>query len=650
MFITGITSGICSAADGSARWWFYGIGCTAGAYVLAASGLCFRSLYSFFTDEAARSLVLALGVFFFIGWGVFPIVWTFGHSGLNMVDGMVTGTVYLIGDVLAKNLFVITAVVLKARHLTDRPQPWSFLLPWDRASSRWGGLIEQLNNSNTAPPAESPSSNAAAAHGFNARKAAARKLIENRVRVIRDITRRTGPPASQPQIVPLPGEDVQVDACMFEVAKRLLGSRGSKGVRLSTVAQASTWIATTEYLSARLQSSTEDVSNIPGHESRKPDMNVPAGLSMRAVLAEVTEDAQNLRWECLNAQLGLELPESDDTGAGSVAKRHNYEARKEGAYKLISNHTKVINDVVRPDGPPPSQPRLVRLPRREHQVDACLYEVARRLLGAQADPRDRLLTPKSAGQAATWIATCNYMSARIHASPKETMNSPGHEYRPPDMNEDAATATKAVLAEVAAEQQSLLWDRFNETLLSSQGAGAAVQYDYGARKEAARKMLTNMVKVVYDICRADGPPSTQQGLVRLPGVEFLVEFFLEEVCRRLLGDVPSQQFKPTNGAQAATWIATAEFLSARIHSSTQEMENTPGFEHRKPDMSEEAGAAVKAVLAELTLECLGLRWSLLKEQLDAGLAPSEARKEAAHKMMDNHVKASTCNYNPGPNP
>ena len=139
MFITGITSAICSDDEGSARWWFYGIGCTAGAYVLAASGLCFRSLYSFFKDESARNLVLALGVFFFIGWGVFPIAWTFGHSGLDMVDGLVTGTVYLIGDILAKNLFVITAVVLKARHLTDRPQPWSFLLPWDRASSRWGG-------------------------------------------------------------------------------------------------------------------------------------------------------------------------------------------------------------------------------------------------------------------------------------------------------------------------------------------------------------------------------------------------------------------------------------------------------------------------------------------------------------------------------
>ena len=230
MFLSGITSAICSADDKSMRWWFYGIGCTAGSWVLAASALCFRSLYSFFKDEQARNLVLALGVFFFIGWGVFPIVWTFGHSGLDMVDSMVTGTVYLIGDILAKNLFVFFAVVLKARHLTDRPQPWGFLLPWDRSLARWGGLVDQLNNSSTAPPGESPSNSAAAAHAFNSRKAAARKLIENRVRVLRDTTRRTGPPASQPQIVPLPGEDVQVDACMFEVAKRLLGSQSSRGV------------------------------------------------------------------------------------------------------------------------------------------------------------------------------------------------------------------------------------------------------------------------------------------------------------------------------------------------------------------------------------------------------------------------------------
>ena len=159
--------------------------------------------------------------------------------------------------------------------------------------------------------------------------------------------------------------------------------------------------------------------------------------------------------------------------------------------------------------------------------------------------------------------------------------------------------------------------------------------------------------MLYDITRIDGPPSSQPRLVRLPRKEHQVDACLYEVTRRLIGgnSDPRDRLHTTKGAaQAATWIATAQYLSARIHSLPKETMNSPGHEYRQPDMSEEAGAAVKAVLAELTLECLGLRWSLLKEQLDAGLAPSEARKEAAHKMMDNHVKASTCNYNPGPNP
>ena len=76
--------------------------------------------------------------------------------------------------------------------------------------------------------------------------------------------------------------------------------------------------------------------------------------------------------------------------------------------------------------------------------------------------------------------------------------------------------------------------------------------------------------MLNDITRADGPPPSQQGLVRLPGAEPLVEAALEEVSRRLLGGLPYQNVRPTNGAQAATWIATAEFLTARIHSSTKE--------------------------------------------------------------------------------
>ena len=100
------------------------------------------------------------------------------------------------------------------------------------------------------------------------------------------------------------------------------------------------------------------------------------------------------------------------------------------------------------DGPPPTQPNLVRLPQKEHQVDACLYEVCRRLLGVRPDPRDRLLTTKSAAQAATWIATAQYLTARIHSSPDEVTHTRGFESRKPDMSSAAAAAVKAVLAEV----------------------------------------------------------------------------------------------------------------------------------------------------------------------------------------------------------
>ena len=156
----------------------------------------------------------------------------------------------------------------------------------------------------------------------------------------------------------------------------------------------------------------------------------------------------------------------------------------------------MLHDITRVDGPPPSQPRLVRLPKKEHQVDACLYEVTRRLIGGNSDPRDRLHTTKGAAQAATWIATAQYLSARIHSSPKETMNSPGHEYRQPDMSEEAGAAVKAVLTEILLEQQNLRWERFNETLkISPILIGAAGLHDLDARKEAARKMLTNHVKV-----------------------------------------------------------------------------------------------------------------------------------------------------------
>ena len=198
-------------------------------------------------------------------------------------------------------------------------------------------------------------------------------------------------------------------------------------------------------------------------------MSEEAGAAIKAVLAELTLEQQNFRWSLLRQEVS---PGSANASAedreGNVF--NNLEARKEAAHKLMSNHLKVIADIVRADGPPVSQKNLVRLPRKEHQVDACIYEVTRRLSGGRPDPRDRLQTTKSAAQAATWVATCEYLIARIQSTPEEMQNTPGFKQRKPDMSPGAATVMKAVLAEVAAEQQRLRWDRFSELLEDTQGA------------------------------------------------------------------------------------------------------------------------------------------------------------------------------------
>ena len=247
----------------------------------------------------------------------------------------------------------------------------------------------------------------------------------------------------------LPGAEPLVEAALEEVSRRLLGGLPYQHVRPTNGAQAATWIATAEFLSARIHSSTQEMENTPGFEHRKPDMSEEAGAAVKAVLAELTLEQQNFRWSLLKEHLGTEG--SNEANALGAAAYHNYQARAEAAHKLMSNHLKVIADIVRADGPPLTQKGLVRLPRKEHQVDACIYEVTRRLSGGRPDPRDRLLTTKSAAQAGTWVATCEYLSARIHSSAEEVANTPGFKQRKPDMSPGAAAAMKAVLAEVAAD-------------------------------------------------------------------------------------------------------------------------------------------------------------------------------------------------------
>jgi len=164
----------------------------------------------------------------------------------------------------------------------------------------------------------------------------------------------------------------------------------------------------------------------------------------------VTESGmRSRRWN----QLKDELWESDaDRVVVGAAADHACAARKEAAQKLIMGRERVLHDITRADGPPRTQPQLVRLPEQERDVDAAMHEVARRLLGHPSGERARQLKPATEEQAAVWAATAAYLSARIQSSTAEVANTPSHEGRAPDMSEEAAAAMRAVLSEIAVEE------------------------------------------------------------------------------------------------------------------------------------------------------------------------------------------------------
>ena len=60
--------------------------------------------------------------------------------------------------------------------------------------------------------------------------------------------------------------------------------------------------------------------------------------------------------------------------------------------------------------------------------------------------------------------------------------------------------------------------------------------------------------------------------------------------------------RPANIVEAATWADAAAYLADRLHVAPGEVANTPGHERRKPDMGPAAGAAMRAVLAEMGAE------------------------------------------------
>ena len=175
-----------------------------------------------------------------------------------------------------------------------KPLPPSLEKKLGRISAdRWSRLEYRLG---LASASTHVSDGVAGEHAFAARVEAARKLVGNHRMVLIDLTRPGGGPKSQPELKRLPGKEMEVDMALYEVARRLvgrkLGERVSR-VRPRSLEQGKAWQGAMAYLDARLQSTSEEVAAVPGHEHRKPDMGVAAAAAMRAVMAEVALECES---------------------------------------------------------------------------------------------------------------------------------------------------------------------------------------------------------------------------------------------------------------------------------------------------------------------------------------------------------------------
>ena len=134
----------------------------------------------------------------------------------------------------------------------------------------------------------------------------------------------------------------------------------------------------------------------------------------------------------------------------------------------------------------------------------------------------------------------------------------------------------------------------------AEGAAAGFLREY--RTEAAYKLIMNHEAVLRDITNPEktniiGDELTQAELKRVVVMHAgHVDELLMETSRRLLGRVAMTPIYPNNQQppqQQKVWAVTAMFLSARLQSAPLEMPS------RKPDMSEQAALAMRAVLLEV---------------------------------------------------
>ena len=89
---------------------------------------------------------------------------------------------------------------------------------------------------------------------------------------------------------------------------------------------------------------------------------------------------------------------------------------------------------------------------------------------------------------------------------------------------------------------------------------------------------------------------------------------------------PGQRTRQPSRAEAVTWVSTAAYLAGRLQVSEEDVAHVPGHEGRTADMSPAAGAAMRAVLAEIgkNLACLTLTLTLTVHPNRPNPTPTQA--------------------------
>jgi len=114
MVLFGITSG--SVLEPT-KWYIFGIGVVFGGVVFSNVVQCLFALYCDSQTSGIRWVSVLLALTFVLGWGIFPCNFVLGHSGFGIISDQLYISLFVIGDLLSKNIWV--AVAVWRNHLVD---------------------------------------------------------------------------------------------------------------------------------------------------------------------------------------------------------------------------------------------------------------------------------------------------------------------------------------------------------------------------------------------------------------------------------------------------------------------------------------------------------------------------------------------------